>query len=128
DLRHEVIEIIEDRLSESEHVPWAKAGQEFHFLRSQIVIFDTGIICTDPKELTGIVQNMSLGSIFYHFIDSRRRTHDKRNDFSVWLSDFNNTYKELIEGLDKIDPYFTTLHELRQEVFKVFHNFFKGGA
>lgn len=123
-LRHEVIEIIEDRLSESEHIPWAKAGQEFYFLRSQIVIFDTGINCTDPKKLTTIVQSMSLGSIFYHFIDSRRRTHDKRNDFSVWLSGFNNTYRELTDGLDNIDPYFTTLHELRQEIYKVFYNYF----
>jgi hypothetical protein len=128
DLRREVIEIIEDRLSESEHVPWVKAGQEFHFLRSQIVIFDTGISCKNPKEMLKIIPNLSLGSIFYHFIDSRRRTPDKRNDLSVWLSGYGDTYRGLIDDLDNIDPYFTTLHELRQDIYKVFHNYFKGGA
>jgi hypothetical protein len=128
DLRKEVIEIIEERLSESEHVPWVKTGQEFHFIRSQIVIFDTGVIYKDPLELLEIIPNMSLGSIFYHFIDSRRRTPDKRNDFSVWLSGFGDMYQGLIDELDNIDPYFTTLHELRQEINIVFHKYFKGGA
>ncbi|HUV00995.1 MAG TPA: DUF5752 family protein [Bacteroidales bacterium] len=128
DLRREVIEIIEERLSESEHVPWVKTGQEFHFVRSQIVIFDTGITYNDPKDLLEIIPNMSLGSIFFHFIDARRRTPDKRNDFSVWLTGFGDKYDGLIEGLDNIDPYFTTLNELRQEINFVFHNYFKGGV
>ena len=128
DLRREVIEIIEERLSESEHVPWVKTGQEFHFIRSQIVIFDTGITYNDPKDLLEIIPNMSLGSIFFHFIDARRRTPDKRNDFSVWLTGFGDKYDGLIEGLDNIDPYFTTLNELRQEINFVFHNYFKGGV
>jgi hypothetical protein len=125
DVRGALIEIIEERLSESEHVPWVKTGQEFHFIRSQTVIFDTGVSYNDPKDLLDVIPNISLGSIFFHFIDSRRRTPDKRNDFSVWLAGFGDTYKELIEDLDKIDPYFTTLSDLRHEINGVFQNFFK---
>jgi hypothetical protein len=127
DLRKEIIEIIEERLSESEHVPWVKSGQEFHFIRSQIVIFDTGVSYSKPEELLDIVPKMSLGSIYFHFIDSRRRTKGNRNDFSVWLEGFGDKYKGLIKALDNIDPSFTTLHELRQEIDVVFHNYFKGG-
>jgi len=125
DVRQELIEIIEERLSDSEHVPWVKTGQEFHFIRSQIVIFDTGVSYKNPKEFVEVIPNMSLGSIFFHFIDSRQRTPDKRNDFSVWLAGFGDTYKELIEGLDQIDPYFTTLNDLRRDIDLVFHNYFK---
>lgn len=128
DLRREVIEIIEERLSESEHVPWAKTGQEFHFIRSQIVIFDTGVSYKVPDDLLEIIPNMSLGSVFFHFIDSRRRTPDKRNDFSEWLAGYGEKYKSLIKELDKIDPYFTTLSELRLEINSAFQNYFKGGA
>ena len=128
DVRKELIEVIEERLSESEHVPWAKTGHEFHFIRSQIVIFDTGVTYKEPIDLLEVIPNMSLGSIFFHFIDSRRRTPDKRNDFSVWLSGFGDKYKGLIENLDKIDPYFTTLTALRQEIDTVFHNYFKKSA
>jgi hypothetical protein len=128
DLRHEVIEIIEQRLYETEYIPWAKTGQEFHFIRSQIVIFDTGISLSDPGKFLDIIPKMSLGSIFYHFIDARRRSHENRNDFSIWLKTFGTRYKELRESLDKIDPYFTTLNELRREIDSVFHKYIKGGA
>jgi hypothetical protein len=126
DLRTELIEIVEERLSESEHVPWVKTGMEFHFIRSQIVIFDTGKSYNEPVDLLEVIPGMSLGSIFFHFIDSRRRTAEKRNDFSVWLEGFGDTHRKLIEDLDKIDPYFTSLTELRQDINKIFINYFKG--
>ena len=125
DLRKEVIEIIEERLSESEHVPWVRSGREFHFIRSQIVVFDTGVSYTDPQDLIEKISKMSLGSIFYHFIDARRRTPDSKNDFSLWLAGFGDKYQALIEGLDNIDPYFTTLTELRQEINFVFNEYYK---
>jgi hypothetical protein len=125
DLRREVLEILEERLYESEYVPWAKSGQEFFFIRSQLVIFNTGKTYADPKELVEIIPTMSLGSIFYHFIDARRRTEDARNDFSVWLSGFESRYAGLAGELDNIDPYFTTLNELREEINLVFSDYFK---
>lgn len=128
DLRKEVIEIIEQHLYENEHVPWVKAGQEFHFIRSQIVIFDTGIIVNKPEELPGIIPALSLGSIFYHFIDSRRRTPESKNDFSLWLKELGNHYRKLADTLDKIDPYFSTLHDLRNEIGLTLNKFFKVNA
>lgn len=127
-LRKEVLEIIEERLYESDYVPWAKPGEEFHFIRSQVVVFDTGKSYNDPKELLEVVPNMSLGSIFYHFIDSRRRTQEGKNDFSVWLSAFGDKYAGLVSELDNIDPYFTTLNELRQEINYVLSDYFKVAA
>jgi hypothetical protein len=125
ELRKEIIEIIDERLYESEYVPWVKPGHEFHFIRSQIVVFDTGISYNDPKDLIEAIPNMSVGSIFYHFIDARRRTSDGKNDFSAWLAGFGDKYQALIEDLDNIDPYFTTLTELRQEIDLVFNEYYK---
>ena len=45
-LRQEVLEILEQRLDERELVPWAMADQQFQFLFSQVVVFDTGLRCT----------------------------------------------------------------------------------
>lgn len=128
DLRKEVVEIIEERLYESDYIPWVKPGEEFHFIRSQVVVFDTGKIYNDPKDLVGVVPGMSLGSIFYHFIDSRRRTNDAKNDFSIWLSSFGDKYNGLIADLDNVDPYFTTLNELRQEINFILSDYFKVAA
>ncbi len=123
-LRQEVVEIIEERLYESEHVPWVKTGQEFHFRRSQIVIFDTGVWVKQPEEFIDKIPKMSLGSIFYHFIDSRRRTAESKNDFSIWLAaEYGEKYAQLIYQLDNIDPYFTTLSELRRNINEVFQKY-----
>jgi hypothetical protein len=124
DLRRELIEVIEERLDESELVPWARAGQGFSFIRSQIVVFDTRVRIHHPREFQERIPRMPLGSIFYHFIDARRRTVSGRNDFSEWLVGFAGKFQELAEHVFAIDPYFTTLSELRAELaalFSIYH-------
>jgi hypothetical protein len=128
DLRKELMEVIEERLSETEYVPWARTGEEFHFIRSQMVVFDTGVTYMEPGELLKAIPNMSLGSIFYHFIDARRRTADRRNDFSAWLSAFEDKYANLIDDLDNIDPFFVSLTRMRHEITLAFNNHINGGA
>lgn len=124
ELRREIIEVIEQRLSESEIVPWARTGDQFYFKRSQIVIFDTGIRVREPKEFVDVIPRLSLGTIFYHFIDARRRTENGKNDFSTWLGGCAGEYDGLIRLLDDIDPYFTTLSDLRREIADVFDGSF----
>ena len=34
------------------------------------------------------VPNMSVGSIFYHFIDARRRSPEMMDDFRTWLRSY----------------------------------------
>src|SRR3990172_7593448 len=59
-LRREVIDIIEERLEETETTPWAQRGQEFFFIRSQTVVFDTRLRVREPQELCNIVPQMSV--------------------------------------------------------------------
>ena len=116
DLRREVIEVVEERLEESEMVPWARSGHQFHFIRSQIVIFDTTLEIASPRELPEVIPHLSLGSVFYHFIDARRRTPSGTNDFSQWLMGWGASYAPIVQALTEIDPYFVTLSELREEL------------
>ena len=127
-LRREVIEVIEQRLYETEYVPWAKPGDEFQFTRSQTVVFDTGIKIHEPRKLQEVIPTLTLSSLFYHCIDARRRTKENNNDFVVWLSGFGDKYAELINQIDNIDPYFSTLNELRQEIGHVLHEYFKNNS
>ena len=124
DLRQEVIEEIEERLYETEIVPMAKSDEAFGFIRSQIVIFDTYRRLIEPKELASVVPTLSGGSIFYHFIDARRRTDERIDDFRAWLKGFGNTYNDLCDMLAAVDPYFTTLVELRKTLSKIFKTYF----
>jgi len=123
-LRQELIEIIEIRLDETEIVPWAKVDQQFHFIKSQIVVLDTGRKVESPEKLKDVIPEFSRESIFYHFIDARRRTPHKEDDFSAWLRGFGDDFLDLRVRLASIDPYFSTLNHLREIIYKVFVEFF----
>jgi hypothetical protein len=60
---------------------------------------------------------MSTSSVFYHFIDARRRL-DHGNDFSAWLVNFDDC-AEVCDRLDAIDPFFGSLVQTRDEIAAV---------
>ncbi len=123
-LRREMVDVVEQRLDESEYVPWSQSDQQFHFLKSQIVVFDTGIRFEHPAELLPEIIKLSTGSIYYHFIDARNRTEERFDDFSSWLSGFGDEFDELARSLCSVDPYFSSLKEIRLIVSNIFQKFF----
>jgi hypothetical protein len=120
DVRQELLEAVEQRLDESELIFWASADEQFHFLQGQIVIFDTGRRLEDPADLLRLLPELSTGSIFYHFIDARQRTASRCDDFSAWVQTFGPPGEELAERLCGIDPYFSSLKEIRHLVQNLF--------
>lgn len=124
-LRRELIDIIEERLDEKEYLPWLWATGPFEFIRSQIVVFDTRKWAVTPEELFRLFPDISASSIFYHFIDARRRLPHHGNDFSFWLTGFDGRYKELCNRLDGIDPYFGSLTDLKTELNALFQEYFR---
>jgi hypothetical protein len=127
DLRRELLDVVEERLEESELLPWIRASRRFYFVRSQIVVFDTGKRVHTPEELRDAIHAMSTGSIFYHFIDARRRTTTGRDDFTEWLLGFGDQFRELTGHVAGLDPYFTNLLVLREELNQVVETFLKKG-
>jgi len=123
-LRRELIEVIEERLDESEIVPWSKADRQFNFIRSRTVVFDTNIRLQGAWELKELVRRLPASAIFYHFIDARRRTPDSQNDFSFWLSSFGDQYSTLARDLNGLDPYFASLLELKAQIVAVLDKHF----
>lgn len=127
-LRQEVLERVEDELYEMKFIPWSKADQQFYFIRSQIVVLNTGRHLEEPADLPSAVNEMSLGSIFYHFIDARKRTEDRSDDFSAWLTGWGDLYNDLRLQLMAVDPFFSSLKELRGMITQVLNRYFGGGA
>jgi hypothetical protein len=124
-LRQELLEVIEERIDESEYIPWAKRQNRFDFIRSQIIIFDTYKKVVEPQEFVRVLPTMSVGSIFYHFIDACRRTSSGVDDFRNWLEGFGETYAELGLQIAEMDPYFSTLTELRSDLARLFRAYFQ---
>jgi len=122
-LRSKVIETVEERLDESEYVTWSGADQQFHFLRSKLIILDIGLEVHTPEELGKAIKDISLGSIYFHFIDARRRTESHKDDYTEWLAGLGKKYKPLINSIQAIDPYFSSLKMIRRSLVKVFEDF-----
>ncbi|MBD3257832.1 hypothetical protein GF377_05315 [candidate division GN15 bacterium] len=116
DLRQTVIDIIDDRLAEVPYVPWVKQGNDFRFMRAVTVIFDTGLQLHTPDDLVKAIPEMSLGSIYYHYVEARRRTDNGDDDFTAWLVGFGDGPSELIAALSSIDFYFMSLYELQDQL------------
>jgi len=120
ELRRELVEVIEQRLDEHEYLLWAQPDQQFHFTQSQTVVFDTGRRVARPEELLDVIPQLSAGSIFFHFIEARQRKPLGSSDFQVWLTKFGPDYADLRAALGAIDPYFSSLPELRRRIASVF--------
>ena len=107
-LRQELLEVIEQRLDEIETLPWAEPDMQFHFVRSQIIVFDTREKIEEPEQLVEAVPKMSVGSIFYHFIDARRRSPEMMDDFRSWLRSYGDVMRTFahnwLQWIPILDP------------------------
>lgn len=123
ELRRHLIEVIEDRLEEVQYHPWAPPDRSFPFIRGQLVVFDSGRVVERPEDLGEILPQLSLGSIFYHVVDARRRGPRGEDDFRSWLSG-DDRYTGLQERLAELDPYFSSLSLLRDHLAAIFRDAF----
>ena len=115
-LRGAMLDIIDERLSELPINPVVSKGNEFYFLEAITVVFETGDSIEEPSQLPAKIANMTNGSIFYHFIESRRRTPNGLDDFSEWLSRFGEIGTGYVELLSSIDFSFLTLAEMKNVI------------
>ena len=123
-LRAELIEVVEEELDTADALPWTSREGRFHFVRSQIVVFNTHRTVETPLGLPAAVAVMSLSSVFYHLVDARRRTPKSVDDFSTWLTDLESQkHADLCVRLAVIDPFFKTLAETREELVQVLEGF-----
>ncbi len=126
ELRQELVEITSVRLEESEKLRLLHADRPFVFIRSQIVIFDTYVTVAHPLQLPMAAPMMTPSSFFFHFVDARRRTKDRMDDFREWLMEYGDEFRPLIDRLASLDPYFIQLTELKEKIAGIFTSYFAG--
>jgi hypothetical protein len=119
ELRLATLDIIEERLSEHSFVPWAHPGYEFYFLEATTIVFDTGQRINHPDELAATISGMTNSSIYFHFLEARRRPPLGVDDFSAWLINEGKEWEHYIQALGSVDIAFNSLAELRKELVKI---------
>lgn len=127
-LRASVLDVLDERLSEVHHIPWAPRGDDFRFMRAATVVFDTGKTLVRPLDLLRELPRLTHSTIYYHFVEARRRTPTGLDDFSAWLTDFGEETEPVIRSLKSVDFYYLTLPSLKdalilhaKQAFKEIH-------
>ena len=126
DVRQHVIDIIDEHLADLPNIPWVKKGDDFRFMRALTVVFDTDMKLEEPNHLIDAIRKMTLSSLYYHYVDARRRNHDKIDDFSIWLEGFRPESDVLISALADLDFYFMNLPELQKHLISSLEKVTKG--
>lgn len=116
ELRQEMVELLEDRIAEVGGSTSVEPGQAFQFLRSKLVIFDTGLSAGTPEELSALIPSLRPGSVFFHFVDARFRPPHGEDDFSTWLAQWGNDTDRVVTMLREIDVGFGSLIDLRERI------------
>jgi hypothetical protein len=125
ELKKMLLELLEQRLDEVEHYMWTTTRENrFHFLSSVIIVYDTTTTISTPADLKSTLPTLTTSSLFYHFIDARRRTPTGTDDFSFWLAE-EGIDGELLLKVQHIDPYFLSLTEQRQKLTDIMVGYFE---
>jgi len=62
---------------------------------------------------------MMRGTVYFHFVEARRRKPIGHDDFTVWLEELSET-PDLIEKLHAIDIHLLTLPEIHERLLEAF--------
>jgi hypothetical protein len=114
DLRLTILDILDDHLSGRVMIPWAPSGREFSFMEAITVVFDTGGRIEEPGCLAAAIDAMTHSSIYFHFLEARRRPPFGMDDFSAWLATQGGQWQPYLSAIAAIDFPFYTLAEIKK--------------
>lgn len=117
-LRDRIVNLIDKHLSSGQEMRKAPEGKDFYFIKWVSIVLPTSRVARDLKEFREALGTLSLGSLYFHIIESRLRTGKMSNDFSVWLADSLGE-RELAETAAKLDPYTYTLEGVRSQLINL---------
>ncbi len=129
ELRMEVLDIIDERLHEVEYIPWVRRGFEFRFQQAVTIVFNTNIKIKKVEEIPRAIKRMTTSSLYYHFLEARRRDPKGLDDFTAWLGQFDDAKSSrVIQYLKQLDFNFMSLRDLQQHLIKgISHVLLEGG-
>ncbi len=118
-LRERISAVIDDYREKNplSKMKFARAGEEFHFIKSVSFILPTQYAADDLHSFAEILRRITVDSIYFHVFESRLRLEKGTNDFSYWI-EFSLGKKDLADELAAFDPYTRTLEGLRGKIIQ----------
>ena len=118
DLRERLVTIIESYVKANPKAATRQAMEPFYFMAADLVVIPTPYVARNLGEFADGLRQVSIHSIYYHYMDARLRLKLNTNDFSIWLEQELDLH-QAAERLNQIDMYTSTLEGVRRSILKV---------
>src|SRR5690606_36802187 len=86
------------------------------FVHAQMIVQDTQPRIERPQDLSADSRRVSTGSLFYDFIDARRRPSEHLDDLRAWRGGWGLDNSRQAQRLAALDWQSLTVNELREQV------------
>ena len=116
-LRQRLVDIVDSYLKQNPRARDRAAFEPFYFSASEIIVIPTPFVARNLVEFADGIRQVSLTSIYFHFIDARLRLKLNSNDFSLWL-EHELDLGRLADRINHIDIYTSTLHDVRRTILR----------
>jgi len=117
-LRIEIVNIIDEHLSQLQIVPRVVYGEPFHFMQSRIIEVPTGLEARSLKEFSEILAGVDASAVYYHNFEAILRLGRRMGDFALWIEE-QLGLPQLAQEISKIDFYMISLESVRQQILRL---------
>jgi hypothetical protein len=124
-LKDRLIEIIESHKVQKPAAFEKRADEPFYLYDVIRIVYLTNKFAYDLKSFRELLENISIDSLYFHFIESRLNIHLLADDFSTWIEKSLNM-PELAHMIRKIDINVYTLEELNSRILELIDQHQKG--
>jgi hypothetical protein len=117
-LRTEIVNIIDEHLSELQIIPRVVYGEPFHFMQSRIIEVPTGLEARSLTEFREILARVDASVIYYHNFEAMLRLGRRKGDFALWIEEQLDLL-DLAKNISNIDFYMISLEFIRQRIVRL---------
>jgi hypothetical protein len=117
-LRSEIVNIIDEHLSQLQIIPRVIYGEPFHFMQSRIIEVPTGLEARNLMEFRGILATVDLSAVYYHNFEAILRLGRRMGDFALWIEE-QLELPELARQISRVDFYMISLESVRHRIINL---------
>jgi hypothetical protein len=126
-LRSEIVNIIDEHLSQLQIVPRVVYGEPFHFMQSRIIEVPTGLEARSLAEFRETLAAVDASAVYYHNFEAILRLGRRMGDFAFWIEQ-QLDLPELAQKISRIDFYMISLESVRHQIISLCDEVLQKGA
>lgn len=117
-LRTEIVNIIDEHLSQLQIIPRVIYGEPFHFMQSRIIEVPTGLEARTLTEFKNTLVTVDASAVYYHNFEAILRLGRRMGDFALWIEE-QLDLPDLAQNISNLDFYMASLESVRHQIIKL---------